>query len=325
MTTPSTVLVTGATGMLGSHIVDGLVRSGAQVVAVDLGRPEPGYAWESPEQRVRYVPGDVTDRELMDELIAQTDAVVHVAAVLSKAQGDPPGPIFRVNVAGTHGIFESAARHGRKVVFASSGSVYGPNRPAIDGAPAPAFVEEDPSHQLGFYALSKQINELHAEAFGRIEGLRWVAMRCGAMFGSRLRMGLTTRWLLSISDDVDAGRVPQVDADPDGGLDWITVEDAGECFVRAVTQEVPDGPINVSTGTATRLEDACLALLRALGAPETIEWTGPRQPSGRFSSARYYSSEKSGRLLGFRPSADISVGMESFVNWRRAQKARKGA
>ncbi|GAA5146082.1 SDR family oxidoreductase [Microbacterium pseudoresistens] len=313
-------LVTGATGMLGSHIVDGLVGSGVEVIATDLAPPEKGYAWEAPASAVTYAPGDIRDKDLIGDLVARADVVVHVAAVLSKAQGDPPGPIMEVNIAATHALFEAAARTGTKVVFASSGSVYGPNRDAVDGTPAPAFVEDDPSYDLGFYALSKHVNELHAEAFGRLEGLSWVALRCSAMFGSRLRMGLTTRWLLSVLDDVEAGRTPRVDGDPNGGLDWIHVADAAECFVRAVTRDVPNGPINVSTGVATRLEDACRAVLAAAGYPQDIEWTGAHRPDGRFSSARYYSSERAGEVLGFRPATDVSIGMDAFVAWRNAMK-----
>lgn len=319
---PKTVLVTGATGMLGSHIVDRLVQRGADVVALDLAAPEPGYAWESGEDRVTSLRGDITDRAVVQDAVDRVDAIVHVAAVLAKAEGDPPGPLMAVNVVGTHSLFEAAAAAGKKVVFASSGSVYGPNRTAIDGEPAPAFVETDPPHDLGFYALSKQVNELYADAFARVQGLRWAAMRCGAMFGPRLRMGLTTRHLLSVLDDIDAGRVPQVNGDPDSGLDWVNVEDAAEVIARAVTTDIPNGPINVSTGRATRLEDVLRTLLRVVGADETIEWVGDRKPTGVFTSARYYNNDRSAQLLGFRPSADLEVGLRSFAEWRNGVRSR---
>lgn len=324
MAGPTTVLVTGATGMLGSHIVDRLCARGAHVLALDKAPPEDGYAYDAPAGQVSGVAGDLTDPAVLTPLVDQADGVVHVAAVLSKAAGDPPGPLMAVNVAGTHTLFEAAARSGTKVVFASSGSVYGPNRPAVDGAAPPPFAETDPSHDLGFYALSKHVNELYADAFARTAGLPWVAMRLGALFGSRLRMGLTTRFLLSVLDDVDAGRTPKVDGDPDSGLDWVHVEDAAECFVRALYTEVGDTAINVSTGRASRLEDVVLALLDVYGAPRDIAWTGPAKPTGGFSSARYYDSERAGRLLGFRPGQDVGVGLRSYVDWRRGLRPGVG-
>lgn len=321
-TAPRKVLVTGATGMLGSHIVDRLVQRGSAVVALDLAAPEPGYAWESGDDTVTSIQGDITDRALVDSAVGSVDAIVHVAAVLAKAEGDPPGPLMKVNVEGTHALFEAAAASGKKIVFASSGSIYGPNRAAVDGVPAPAFVESDPSYDLGFYALSKYVNELYADAFGRVQGMRWAAMRCGAMFGSRLRMGLTTRHLLSVLDDLDAGRVPQVNGDPDSGLDWVNVEDAAEVIARAVSADIPNVPINVSTGKATRLEDVLRTLLRVVGADETIDWVGDRKPSGVFTSARYYNNDRSHELLGFRPSTDLEVGLRTFVDWRNGMRNR---
>jgi nucleoside-diphosphate-sugar epimerase len=324
MTTPSTILVTGATGMLGSHIVDKLAARGAQVIAVDIGDPRPGYAWTSDDERVRFVRADITDRRVIDSLVDEADVVVHVAGILAKAAGDPPTPLLQVNIVGTHQIMERAAASAKKVVFASSGAIYGPNRPAVDGAPAPSFDESDSSTELGLYAVSKKVNEMHAEAFAREHGLPWVAIRCSLMFGARWKMGLTTRWLGSFWDQLEAGRTPTCDADPNGGHDWLNVEDAAECFVRAATQDVSDVAINAATGRATRLEDALRGFLRAYGAAETIEWTGPAQPIGVFSSARYYASERAGELLGFRPDPDVSAGMTSFVNWRRSLTPLEG-
>jgi UDP-glucose 4-epimerase len=318
MTTPSKILVTGATGMLGSHIVDKLAARGAHVTAVDVGGREPGFTWTAGDDRVRFERADITDRSVMDDLVDDADVVVHVAGILAKAAGDPPEPLLRVNIVGTHQIMEQAAKTHTKVVFASSGAIYGPNRPAVGGRPAASFDEADSSTELGLYAVSKKVNEMHAEAFARELELPWVAIRCSLMFGARWKMGLTTRWLGSFWDQLEAGESPTCDADPDGGHDWLHVEDAAECFARAATQDVANVTINAATGQATRLEDALRAFLGAYGADDKIEWTGQKQPTGQFSSARYYSSVRSGDLLGFRPDTDISVGMTSFVNWRRA-------
>lgn len=323
MTTPSKILVTGATGMLGSHIVDKLSGGGSQVTAVDIGTPETGFAWKASD-RVRFVHADITDRSVMDDMVDDADVVVHVAGILAKAEGDAPGPLLNVNIVGTHQIMEQAAKSGTKVVFASSGAIYGPNRPAVGGSPAPAFDETDSSTELGLYAVSKKVNEMHAEAFARELDLPWVAIRCSLMFGARWKMGLTTRWLGLFWDQLEAGQDPTCDADPDGGHDWLHVEDAAECFARAATQDVRNSVINAATGRATRLEDALRAFLTAYGVGDSITWTGAKQPTGQFSSARYYSSERSGELLGFRPDTDISVGMKSFVDWRRALN-REGA
>ncbi|WP_020578845.1 NAD-dependent epimerase/dehydratase family protein [Actinopolymorpha alba] len=323
-----TVLVTGANGMLGSHIVDRLSREGHQVIALDLARGEPGYGHESPADQVTDVVGDVTDARLLGSLVGAADAVVHVAAILPKAGGSPAGPLLAVNVVATHTLFEVAGN--KPVVFASSGSVYGVNRTAVGGAAPAPFVETDEALTRDFYGLSKYVNERYAEAFAAANGMRWAALRLGVLFGARLRMGLTSRFLLSVLDDVDAGRVPTVDGDPNAALDWVQVADAAECFVRALDVGLASGldggqvnaPINVSTGAATRLEDVLTALLRLYGAPTQIEWTGPSQPNGAISTARYYDPSRARQLLGFAPDPDYTHGLQAFIDWRAAARER---
>ncbi|GAB3064428.1 NAD-dependent epimerase/dehydratase family protein [Sediminivirga luteola] len=318
------ILVTGAAGMLGSHIVDRLAAEGHRVIAVDRRPPDPGYSYRS-DARVEPVVGDVTDVGALSELIHRADAVVHVAAILAHADGDSPAPLMAVNVAATHAIFEECARRSVRVVYASSGSVYGASRPAVNGRPPAPFVEADAPGDLGFYGLSKHVNELYADVFAREQGLRAVGLRLGTLFGARLRMGLTSRFLLSVLADAEEGRIPEVSEDPDHGREWVHVADAAECFVRALRLEGPAGAINVGTGHPQRLEDVLMTLLRLAGAPEEIRWsTG--SPRGGFSAARSYDPALARRVLGFAPDPDPTAGLRSFLAWHRSGAAdRKGA
>lgn len=319
MSSPRRVLVTGATGMLGSHIVDRLAVEGVEIIATDLVDPIRGYAWETPG--VDFRRRDIADDGVVD-LVAEADCVIHVAAVLPSPDGDRARALFDVNVGATHRLFEAASVHGAKVVFASSGSVYGASRSLSNGSPARPFSESDAVNELDFYGLSKRVDELYAGAFGRANGMEWNALRCGVLYGPRLRQGLSTRFLLSVMDDLDSGRPLMVDGDPDAGLDWVDVHTAAECFVRAALDAVPSGALNVGTGTATRLEDVLRMLLSIAEADDRIAWTGS-MPTGGFSGARYYDATTTRRVLGVDLKSDLRTGLASFLSWYRENAESK--
>lgn len=312
------ILVTGASGMLGSHIVDRLAAEGVQVIATDVNEPVDGYGWTAPG--VDFRRADITTDEV-SALVSDVDHVVHVAAMLPSPGVDRRRALFDVNVAATHRLFEAVAARGANVVFASSGSVYGASRRVDRGRPGPAFGIDDASDDLDFYGMSKRVDELYAATFGRESGMRWNALRCGVLFGPRLRMGLSTRFLLSALDEADRGRVPRVDGDPDAGLDWIGVEAAAECFAAAARGNAPSGPLNVATGVATRLEDVLRTLLQVAGVEVEIDWTATA-PTGEYSGARYYDPERTRAALGVALDPELESGLRRFVEWRRSVRAR---
>lgn len=313
------ILVTGASGMLGSHVVDRLADAGCGVVATDLEPPVHGYGWEA--EGVDFHQGDITTSDLA-ALVDDVDSVVHVAAMLQAADFDRERVLFDVNVVAAHRLFAAAARQGKKVVFASSGGVYGASRPVDDGRPGAPFRESDLGRDLDFYALSKRTDELYAEAFGRRFDMPWNALRCGVLYGPRLRMGVSTRFLLSVLDDLDAGRTPVVDGDPDAGLDWIGVEAAAECFAAAVLGDITDGPLNIATGVALRLEDVLTTLVTVAGSDTEIRWAG-KTPTGGFSGTRYYDPSLARTVLGVPLESELTAGLERFVAWRRAVREKE--
>jgi nucleoside-diphosphate-sugar epimerase len=313
------VLVTGANGMLGSHIVDRLCAEDIHVVAIDRVPPEHGYMSAAPQEKVTYDEVDILDRAAMRRHVAEADAIVHVAGRLWRAEGDDPDDMLATNLVATHNLLQDACEFGAgRVVFASSGSIYGDSRFSANGEAVP-FQESDPAAGRSFYALSKHVSELYAEAFTASYGLSYTALRIGVMYGPRLRMGLTSRFLLSALDDVDRGDVPSVDGNPNSALDWVSVVDAAECAVHALHAGPVNSPLNISTGRATRLEDMLTTLLRLYGADSAITWTMPAE--ARTPHARFYDVSRTRRMLGFAPSADLEPGLKAFIDWRREFRA----
>ena len=176
-----TALVTGGTGMVGSHIVERLAAEGTMVRA--LVRDMAAAAWLA-ELGARLVPGDIGNVESLHEAIAGCDLVFHAAAALGPFSAYEP---YRIgNVVGTANVVEVASRAGARLVHVSSTAVYpGDFRyrhaPTHEAIPLPQHPDTDP------YGRSKVEAErlvLDACAAGRV----WaVVVRPPAMYGRRDR------------------------------------------------------------------------------------------------------------------------------------------
>jgi nucleoside-diphosphate-sugar epimerase len=165
----STILVTGAAGLLGRHVVRDLLTHGHQVRGLDRRRADEDITWHL---------GDVTSPELVAEAVAGADAVMHIAAIPNIWSGDGQ-TIMRVNLLGTYTVLDAAEAAGiKRVIFCSSDSVAGYT--VREGKMlAPYYAPLDLDHPLlatDPYAISKVAGEDLARAYA-LRGMSVVALR----------------------------------------------------------------------------------------------------------------------------------------------------
>ena len=182
-------LITGGAGFIGSHLVDALIGRGDQVVVVDdfsTGRRENLEAHRGSDS-FELVEGSVLDHDLLDELAGSTDVVMHLASAVGvQLVVDQPLDSLIRNVRGNDVVISAAARHGRRLVFASTSEVYGKNS---NGA-----LKEDSDRVLGSpyksrwaYATAKAFGEALAYGYHRERGLPAVVVRLFNTVGPRQR------------------------------------------------------------------------------------------------------------------------------------------
>lgn len=181
------VLVTGGAGFIGSHLVEALVRAGAEVAVLDDLSTGTCGNLQAVLGRIRFFEGSILDRELLEPLVEEADVVFHLAAVVGVGLVlEQPVRTLDVNVEGTRNVLRAAASGGVGVLFASSSEVYG-------RAARPPFREEDEllfgatSEPRWSYAASKAIGEWEAFARAREEGLTATVVRLFNTVGPRQR------------------------------------------------------------------------------------------------------------------------------------------
>jgi len=318
------VLVTGAAGFIGSHLVEALLARGDEVIGVDnfdpfygravkeanltgaLGRP--GYAFHEL---------DVLDSDRLAGLLSADTVVAHLAAKagVRPSIADPVG-YARANVVGTAAVVEAMRRAGAtRLAFGSSSSVYGNATPAPFREDAPALDPVSP------YAATKRAAELFLISSAPIQALKVAALRYFTVFGPRQRPDLAIhkfarRMLegvpLTLFGDGTQARdytyYSDIVAGTIAAIDWTEQAPVGvECFNLGGRRPVP-------------LRQMVATLSEALGIEPEVEWH-PMQPGDvEHTSA---DLEKSGRVLGFAPTVSFDDGIVRFVEWCRALYARQ--
>lgn len=246
------VLLTGASGLVGSHAAAALSQAGHEVVPVGRGAA---------------VDCDLAAGVPAPEAVGELDAVVHLAqSARYKEFPEGTGDVVAVNVAATAGLLDLARRAGaRRFVLASTGGVYAPS-------PEP-LREQDPVSASGFYAASKRAAELLARAYDEL--LEVVVLRPFFVYGPGQRAGMLVR---SMAERVRAGE--QVTLQGERGMVFNPVHASDAARAVAAAACGPDAPpvVNVAGAQTTDLLTVVERLGALLGREPRVKLAGEPAP-----------------------------------------------
>lgn len=313
------VLITGAAGFIGSHLVDSLLADGWRVTAVD--NFDPFYAVETKERNVAphlrhphysLARIDIRDATALQRLSTRYEAIVHLAARAGvRPSIADPRSYQEVNVAGTQNILEFARLSGTPhVVFASSSSVYGVN-------PNTPWRETDYVLQpISPYASTKVSGELLGHVYSHLYGLRFVALRFFTVYGPRQRPDLAIH---SFARKMVAGdRIP-VFGNGTTRRDYTFIDDIVSGIRGALAYDrSPYEVINLGNDRTVTLAEMIAELERTLGVTAKID-RQPEQPGD--VPQTWAAVDKAAELLGYRPETSFATGIERFCEWLRGTES----
>jgi nucleoside-diphosphate-sugar epimerase len=310
------VLVTGGAGLIGSHITDHLLRERvAEVIVLDnfsRGRRE-HLESAAATGRLTIVEGDIRDRAVVSDVMQGIDVVFHQAAIRITQCAEEPDLAVDVLVNGTLNVLQAARQaHVRKIVAASSASVYG----MADRFPT--NEQHHPYNNRTLYGAAKLFDEGLLRAFYEQYDLDYVALRYFNVYGPRMDThGAYTevfiRWMAAIA----AGQSPIVFGDGTQTMDFIHVSDVARANLLAARAPVTDAVYNVATGLEVSLTELAQQLLRTMRSSAEVEYQAPRRvnPVPR----RLADTWRAEQEIGFRAIVPFEDGIAQLVEWWQHQ------
>jgi UDP-glucose 4-epimerase len=310
----STVLITGGAGLIGSHIVDQLIDEGVEEIRVldnfVRGRME-NLESARRQHPVRVLHGDVRDKATIAAVIGGCDYVFHQAAIRITLCAEQPRECLDVLVTGTFNVFEAAAKAGvRKVVYASSASVYGA------AEVFPTTERHHPHSNRTLYGAAKLMNEGIARHFFDMEGLPSVGLRYFNVYGPRMDMtGAYTEVFIRWLNCVEKGISPQIHGDGSATMDFVFVEDIARANIRAMMANRDDDVYNVASGTETSLLELWEAIQEAT---EAYHLSPEFHPARKVNPVprRLADTRKAREELGFVAEVPLVEGIRRLVGWQ---------
>jgi len=316
-----TVLVTGAAGFIGSHMVDQLLRRGRQVLAIDnlsTGSLENLAPWLG---RIDFVRGSVADEALIHDLVCRADAVVHLAAsVGNRVVSRKPLEAIENNLRGTSALLAACAKYQRPVVIASSSEVYGrcPHLPFSEDADLVLGKSTSPRW---LYAISKLTNEFEAMAYSRQSGLPVVVTRFFNIAGPRqsgrfgmvmprfVRQALLGETITVYGDGQQVRCYCPVETLANGVLDLLACPAAYGEIVN-LGSEVPVTTLELAEHVKARTGSASLISLQPYSDVYGIDYDDMfrRQPD----------TSKARALVGFHSTKSLDEIIDDVVAWMHA-------
>lgn len=322
------VLVTGADGFIGSHLVEALLREGARVTALALYDSLDTHRWlddieQSHASQLSIVRGDVRDAQQMTLLVRGQEVVFHLAALISVPFSlMAPSSFLQTNVQGALNVLTAAQDACvRRFVHTSTSEVYGT-------AQFTPMTEEHPLHTQSPYAASKAAADHLAEAFHRSFGLPLVTLRPFNTFGPRQSERAVISSLIRqvVDDQVTEIRLGNVEPK----RDFTFVNDIVLAFLAVA--DVEDSQLgqvfNAGNGEMFSIEEA-VAKVRALTGCDKPLIRDDERLRGQASEvmALQASTDRLRKATGWSPQHTFDEGLRRTVAWWRSRirKVRRDA
>ncbi len=313
------ILVTGGAGFIGSHYVRQLLSgaypafSGAEVIVLDkltYAGNEANLAEVADDPRLRFVRGDICDRDLLGEVMTSVDVVVHFAAETHVDRSIAGSDAFVVtNVVGTNALLQAALEAGvGKFVHVSTDEVYG----SIETGSWPEDHLLEPNSP---YSAAKAGSDLLARAYHRTHGLPVCITRCSNNYGP---YQFPEKVLpLFITNLMDGRKVPLY-GDGMNVRDWLHVGDHCRGIQLVAESGTPGEIYNIGGGTELTNRELTERLLAEFG----LDFSMVDPVEDRKGHDRRYSVDHAKIAeLGYAPQIDFETGLRDTITWYRDNRS----
>jgi len=299
-----TVLVTGGAGFIGSHIVDRCLELGAKVIVLDNLVAGSMSNIEHQGNRIKFVNGSINSFSTVYELVTESDYIFHCAASKLVASRDDPILDMETNIMGTVNILEAIRGTSKRLIHASTGSVFGSSN--ID------MEENHPKNPTTLYGISKLAGEKYVMFYAKEFGVKALVIRYFHVYGPRQDYsgdaGVVSIFMSRILQD----KPPIVYS---GGTQircFTYVKDVVDATIMlALDHRAIGEDFNVASGLRMNINSLARTIIN-LCEKRLEPIKGEHRPGENY---RPVPSTLKIRLLGFEPKVGLMEGLELTKKW----------
>jgi UDP-glucose 4-epimerase len=308
------VLVTGGAGFIGSNLVKHLVAEGTKVTVLD--NLMSGYRSNlEPYPNVRFIQGDVRDRDAVKDAMRGIDVVFHLAAsVGNKRSIDQPIMDAEINVLGTLQVLEAARQAGvRKIVASSSAGIFG----ELKTLP---IREDHPVEPDSPYGCTKLCEEKLCLAYAKLYDIEAVCLRYFNVYGPNQRFDAYGNVIPIFVFRMLRGEPIVIFGDGEQTRDFVYVDDVVQANLKAAAASGVTGAFNIASGTRVTINRLIEIIICDGLSKINIEYGQPRAGDVRHSLADLALARK---RLKYEPTVLLERGIPDYIAWARAELAHE--
>lgn len=322
---PRTWLITGVAGFIGSNLLEALLKLDQHVVGLD--NFETGYrknlemvreiVTTQQWSRFRFYEGDIRDIDVCRSAVKEVDYVLHQAALGSVPRSlEDPIRTNETNISGfLNMLVASRDASVKRFVYAASSSTYGDH-------PGLPKVEDKIGKPLSPYAVTKYVNELYADVFGRCYGLETIGLRYFNVFGPRqdpagAYAAVIPKWFGSMLRE----ETVFINGDGETSRDFCYIANVVQANVLAATVNDPGATaqvFNVALGDRTTLTELYYGIQSLITESRPgLTVSPPTYRDFRAGDVRHSQADisKASALLGYAPTHRVKQGLSEAAAW----------
>ena len=300
------VLVTGGAGFIGSNLVDLLYKQNNVTVLDNLSSGSLDNLAKS-KDRITFIEGDILNKKLVDQLVAKTEIIFHLAANVGNVKSiENPSFDMDVNIRGTLNLLEASTQSKvERFVYSASSAIFGDAK----------YLPMDENHPItpeSPYAVSKLAAEKYCFAFNKVHGIPTTAVRYFNVYGPRQDSSGYSNVVPIFLRRIKEGKPIVVFGDGEQTRDFVFVGDVAAANILAATVPGAIGEsFNIGTGIVHTINSLIKIINRVIGGGTEIEYAPARLGEVRHSQANI---DKAKNILGYSPTIDLTEGLRQSWN-----------
>lgn len=311
------LLITGGAGFIGANFAHYTVKNRPEyeITIVDkLTYAGNKASLDSIAEKITFVEGDICDQELMDDLVKNTDIVVHFAA---ESHNDnslrDPWPFIHTNLVGTATILEAVRKHGKRLHHISTDEVYGDLEIGADTK----FTEDTPYHASSPYSSTKAGSDLLVKAWVRSFGIHATLSNCSNNYGPYQHI---EKFIPRQITNVLSGISPKLYGTGEQVRDWIHVDDHNSA-VHAIIDKGRSGELYLIGANGEENNKYVLETILELMGKDKNAYEHVADRPGH--DQRYaIDNSKLTSELGWTPRyTNLREGLTATIEWYRTNEA----